>query len=374
MNINSLLKKEGIENIKRISKIHVNVIAKDVAIKLCLAFPEYNFNRAYLVNIFSTLNMYTSKMPNDMSGAKYIFENNSIYFNQDIEFTNIPNIAMHECIHVLQAHITGSAKFTETFSYFTKSIALNEAAVQLMASEANMHKSVEEKYFDISFETISPDFYPLECVLLKELTYFTGTFSLYHSVINNSSLFINTFIAKFNKKIFSDITRNLDKLLILENDLNSYMFELKYSTKPSQISSLTKIVNEKKALVNKLFFDTQNYIIENCFNCVFDNISTMNDLNDFKISIYNFKDVIGYSKNYTYYNDFYRNMMSCIDNKKEEIERLGELCLYRTDVTALAVIDNAHTLVSLLKTFSNKVALLFKSNFGLNRIKITIGK
>ena len=82
MNIDYLLKKEGISNIHALESKKVKAIAKDLSIKLCLAFPEHNLDRQSLYNSFRALNMYTAVMPKDSSGAKYLSYNNSIYFNK----------------------------------------------------------------------------------------------------------------------------------------------------------------------------------------------------------------------------------------------------------------------------------------------------
>ena len=159
MNIDYLLKREGIINIKELGPSEIKIISKDLAIKLCLAFPEHDLDRQALYNSFCALDMYTATMPRDSSGAKYISDSNSIYFNEDLNFTSIPDVAMHECIHFLQdGRLNGKNSFVGLTS-FSSGLALNEAAVQLMASEANMANVVEEKYFDISIKTISPNIF-----------------------------------------------------------------------------------------------------------------------------------------------------------------------------------------------------------------------
>ena len=76
MNIDYLLKKEGITNIKELNSYQLKIIAKDLAIKLCLAFPEHDLDRQALYNSFCSLNMYTAIMPKDSSGAKYVANSN----------------------------------------------------------------------------------------------------------------------------------------------------------------------------------------------------------------------------------------------------------------------------------------------------------
>ena len=145
------LRKEGVKVIKKLDAAKVNKIAITVASKLCLAFPEHNFKRSGLFECISQLDMYIAKMPNDSSGAKYFYKNNSIYFNQKLDLEEMSKLAVHECIHFIQ-NIYVDESSTRIGLYNPKSnigIGLNEAAVQLMASEANFTEATTETYYGI---------------------------------------------------------------------------------------------------------------------------------------------------------------------------------------------------------------------------------
>lgn len=364
MNVDILLKKEGISNICQLDINQIKTISTDIAIKLCLAFPEHNFNRQQLFNSFCRLNMYTASMPNDSSGAKYVPETNSIYFNENLDFTSVPDTAMHECIHYLQNSFSANSSNTKTNHDFFSELALNEAAVQLMASEANMANIVEEKYYDILLRTSSPNYYPLECALVNELSYFTGTYPLYHSVLYNSDIFKNTFIAKFNKKMYDKISRQLNKLLQLENDLYCYTKELEHTEKINDIKQLNNIITTQKQSIAKMFFAIQNYIIKNCFSYEFNSIRNTEDLYNFKNKLYNFKNIMGTSNNYTFYNTFYCDLMNALEQKQEEVAKYGEISLFKTECTALTIIDDTKTTFKFIHTFVRKIKKLFKLNTG----------
>ncbi len=120
MNIDYLLKKEKITNIKELNAGQIKIISKDLSIKLCLAFPEHDLDRQALYNSFCALDMYTATMPKDSSGAKYISGYNAIYFNEDLNFSSIPDVAMHECIHFIQeGRLIGKRKLVRiNFRFF----------------------------------------------------------------------------------------------------------------------------------------------------------------------------------------------------------------------------------------------------------------
>lgn len=356
MNINSLLKKEGIENIQKMKPKEINAIAKDIAIKLCLAFPEHNLNRQILFDEISGINMFRATMKFDSSGAKYVSATNSIFFNKELEFESLPEVAMHECIHFLQ---TNHSKQQMGLYNFSSGLALNEASVQLMASYANMCNFSQEKLYGINLKTNSPTYYPLECAIVNQMAYFTGYYPLYTSTLNSNDIFKNTFISKFNKKIYNYISRNLDKLLNMENDLHYYTSELSVSTKESHIRSLNNIILAQKNDIMALFFKIQNYIIKNCFCIEFGNATNLALLYNFKKQLYKFKDVIGYTENYTFYNDFYCDMMNIVAQKKKEIAKSATNEIKQT---SLIVVDKRKPSLVFMFKAVNKIKKLIGIN------------
>ena len=366
MSIHSKLKKDGIEIIEELDTLKVNTIAINVASKLCLSFPEHNLNRSELFESISRLSMYIAKMPEDSSGAKYFYKDNSIFFNEIFDIEEMSKLAVHECIHFIQDTRDSNNNLSKMGLYnsFSNSgLGLNEAAVQLMASEANFTENTNETYFGITLNTISPDYYPLECTLVNEIAYFTGTYPLYHSTLNSNDVFKNTFILKSDKKTYNTIVKNLDKLLVLENDLNYFSLELQYADKINSIKLLNKLINKNKEEITTLFFKTQNLIIEKCFKSEFNNIRNIEDIKIFNKKLYNFKNIMGYSDNYTFYNEFYRNIMNAVQEKKEYIEKYGEINLFENINNSLMLVDNTKTALSLIKTFIEKV----KKLIGLNK-------
>lgn len=363
MSIDSTLKKEGIIVLSELDTLEVNTIARNVASKLCLALPEHNFNMAELFTAFSRINMYIAQMPVDLSGAKYFYKNNSIYFNLSLTIEEMSDMAVHECIHFIQEERDENSKLKNMGLYnLSTGLAINEAAVQLIASEANNADIQEEKYYNIALKTISPNYYPLECAIVNQMAYFTGTYPLYHSTINSNDVFKNTFILKSDKRTYEIVVRNLDKLLALESELNFFISESQDTDKVRELKLLTKLIDLKKKAITLLFFKTQNLIIKKCFSNEFNNIRTIKDARILQKRIYKFKELIGYTENYTFYNDFYCEMMNLISQKKEDIKKYGEINLFEQSTQALTIIDETKSSFAFIKIAISKIKKLFKTN------------
>ena len=360
------LKKEGIEVIEKLDVMKVNSIAINIASKLCLAFPEHNLNKSELFESLARLNMYVAKMPGDSSGAKYFYKDNSIFFKETTNIDEMAELAVHECIHCIQELRDSNNNLVRLGLYSpscNSGLAINEAAVQLMASETNMTDITNETYYGISINTVSPDYYPLECALLNQIAYFTGTYPLYHSTLYSNDVFKNTLILKTDKKSYSIISKNFDKLLTLENNLNYYASELQFTDKISSIRLLNKLIIDVKKDIKSLFFKTQNLIMNKCFKNEFNNIRNLEDIKNFNSKLYNYKNIIGYADEYTFYNEFYRNMMESIEEKKSYIEKYGEINLFENINNSLMLVDNTKNAFSFISTFVNK----FKKLFGFNK-------
>ena len=168
MSIKSDLRKDGIEVVDEIDTLTVNSLAKNVASRICATFPKFGLDESQLFIDLSRLNMYIAKMPEGMAEANYFYKNNSIYFHEHIPEEDREEFAIHECIHHIQEvkdnknYLVrmGLCDYSEFKVY---GLALNEAAVQLMASKIIGIEKDFVKYYGLSFETTSPSYYPLEC-------------------------------------------------------------------------------------------------------------------------------------------------------------------------------------------------------------------
>lgn len=320
MNIDLELKKEGIEIIRKIDTLTVNSIAKNVAEKLVLAFPNQNLDQNEVFIKLSRLNMYIAKMPDGLSNAKYYYKNTSIYFNENIDLNDMNIYAIHECLHYLQEQKNEKGKLIHlglcNFANATlPGMALNEAAVQLMSSIALHLPTDSVKYFDITLPTISPSYYALECNLIAQMAYITGYSTLFDSTLNSNSTFKDTFTALTNKHAYTTIEHALDNLMYLEDKLANESLKLANEEDKNKIVKISKNTEKLRNKINELFIKIQNFILTSYFDNTFKSVQSEEEIEAYRRKLYNYKNCIGTTQNYTFFNDYYINKMAALEQK-----------------------------------------------------------
>ena len=336
MDFETELRKDGIEVVKQLDTFTVTNIAKNVANKLYATFPNYGLREEEIFDKLVRLNMYKAKMPEGMSEANYFYKNTSIYFNCNIPNEDLEEFAIHECIHYLQEVKDKRNNLVKMgLSDYSDSnifgLGLNEAAVQLMASKVIGMEKDYVKYFGISFETISPSYYPLECCLVNQLAFLLGEDVIYESTINSNDSFKKVFIGKMGIKSFICIQSSLDSILELEeNIINLNNKILEYDERNKKCEAMTDKISEIKSEILLTFLKTQNLIISSYFNNEFKNIKTLEDVENYRRKLYSFKEYIGMADGYTFYNDFYKEKMTALEHKYNMLENGGETALVKT--------------------------------------------
>ncbi len=329
MSVNSELKKAGIEVIEELDTMKINSIARYISSSICENFPNYGFNQNELFIRLCRVNMYRAKMAEGMAEANYFYKNNSIYFNEHIEPDDIEEFAIHECIHFIQEVKDrkndlikmGLCDYTEFKVY---GLGLNEAAVQLISSKIVGIPKEYVKYFNISFETTSPSYYPLECCLVSQLGYLVGEDILFESTLKSNNNFKNKLIEAISYKAFMTVQNSIDDILYTEEKiikLNNKIIQIDDRNK--KVDNMLNKINELKSNITSTFISTQNLIISSYFDNLFDKITNMENVEKFRKKLYEFKSYLGFTEGYTFFNNYYIEMMSKLEHKSNIIENGG---------------------------------------------------
>ncbi len=326
MSIESDLRKDGIEVLNKLDTLKVNSIARNVSIRLSEAFPDFNLNQNDLFIKLSRLDMYIAKMPEGMSEANYFYKNSSIYFNSHIDEDDLEEFAIHECIHYIQERKDkknylvrmGLCDYTEFKIY---GLGLNEASVQLMSSKVLGIPKEYVKYFNISFETNSPSYYPLECCLVNQLSYIVGENILFESTLNSNNTFKEKLIELTSYKTFMQIQNAIDNILSYEEEIIRINNKIiKIDNRNKKVDNMINKINSLKKEITSTFIKTQNLIISSYFDKSFNEINDLEHVENYRRKLYNFKDYLGCTEGYNYFNDYYVNKMMDLEDKYNLLE------------------------------------------------------
>ena len=365
------LKRDGIVLDRQLSVLEDNKIAAIISERICSTFQEHGIIKSELFIALSRISMYLAEFK-DCSAAKYDYKNNAIYFQKDIDFDKIETPAVHECLHFIQAVRNKYGKLKRLGLYELNPIkddgmAINEAAVQLMATCTNQQVSKESvKYYGLEFRAESPNYYPLECTLVRQMTYFTGTYPLYHSTIYSDDIFKNTFIMKSSKETYSRISKNLDSLVKLQENVHkesSYLAQIEDNHPNSKkIQKVQEKINSIKNDISTLALDTQELILKSCSYSDLELVRDNQGVRDFKNKLYKFQKYLIITEGYNFYNEFYIQMMEELDKKRDLIEKYGSLEVFKEIPENMSLIETRQEKLNLFQVAKQKLLELFKHN------------
>ena len=285
MNLEKKLAKLGVEPIREFTPREVRYIAEEVTEALVRTFSvlEEKYNEILIQLLNCKMYFANVKKDSNISNINYIYENNSIYFSNNINFNKIDDVIIHECIHCLQDVRADNGKLKkiglcdfEEFS--TYGIGINEAAVQYMASKAVGRNLEVTKNNGIILKTISPSYYPFLTNLIYQIIYLLGENVIVEGVLTSKEDFDDIFLNTFEEKT-NIIIKKFDQIIDLRNKANE---ELKLENK--------EIINKE---IVDIYLELQDIIVKTYFNKICNKINTIDEVDFYAEKIINYKQYMG---------------------------------------------------------------------------------
>ena len=120
-----------------------------------------------------------------------------------------------------------------------------------------------------------------------------------------------------------------------------------------KVDGMLKKIDELKNEITLTFMRTQNLIISSYFDNAFNNISNLEEVENYRRKLYSFKDYLGYTEGYTFFNNYYVSKMEQLEAKYNALEN-GEI------ETAMKIISKKeNTLFAIFKAIKK---LIFGDN------------
>ena len=301
----------GIEPIKKIEEKDIVELIKNVSTILIEAYP--NCNLSY-INIYKALletPMYYAKIPDGMSKVNYYYKNSSLYFKEDIDLSNIDEYILHEIIHKLQEKRDKHGNLVrigicELNLTKVKGMGLNEAAIQHIISKALNNDKKEINIYGIELKSRS-NYYPLLSNLIRQLEILLGEEKLIESTLIGNEEFKIQIIDNLGFSEYKKIEKNMNLIL-------KYTKENNYE------------------LIKDLYIKTQNIIFTSYFNNILKRVQNTDDIDFISKKIILYKSAIGKLQNYYDFDNFYKEYMQRLDNKKQEIKEKTSLMVIKSNI------------------------------------------
>lgn len=366
-----ILKKEGIELVSTLNEEKIKSIAEKVSKKICLTFPEHNLNQNDIYSALSKTKMYFADFNTKNIGAKYYYKNQSIYFNRKYNSKKLSDLTTHECIHFIQEKRNPNGSLSRFGLYNLNSLqptglAINEAAVQLMTVKVNKTKPDYVKYYGLDIWTPSPDYYPVECALLNQITYFIGTFPVFHSTLYSDDVFKTTFSTKTSSKIFKYIVHSFDLIEEYEEKLSNLLYTLSNNTDKFVAQKLNQKIDNMKDIISKTILNTQETILKECFKSEINNVRDLATINDIRKKLLDFKKLLIQKEDYEFYNVFCTEVLGKLDEKESFIKNYGIKHYFDKTNQYLPIIAKQKYSINFFITLFAKAKKLFQPESDIN--------
>lgn len=357
MSVESILKRDGINIIDKIDTLKVNTIAKNIADKVSSALPEYGLDKESLFVRLCRLDMYHADLGDASAEAKYFYKNSSIYFKKNADLNSVQDYLVHESIHFLQEVKDRNGNLLRMglcdYSDFkTTGLALNEAAVQLLASKIVGTEEESVKYYGIDFLASSPTYYPLECALVRQMAQLVGEDVLFKSTLFSTDDFKNKFSEATSPQTYATISRALDELLEKEQKILEINEKISHiDDRNKKVDHMIRKISELKDEIAITFFRTQNLIFSSYFDTKFDNITNTTQVEIYRKQLYSYRDLLGSSDGYTYFDNYYIEKISALNHKVSVIENGGmetaiNIRISKTESIFMMIINKIKKLVT----------------------------
>ena len=180
------------------------------------------------------------------------------------------------------------------------------------------------KYYGIELKSSSPSYYPMECHLLEQMAFVTGYDVLYESTFNSTDYVKNAFIQKTSEKVFLALQDAIDSILGYEEQISK--LTNKFSDE-NQSDKTCKNINKKignlKEKISLKFMRTQNLIISSYFDKAFTEITNLEELDNYRRKLENFKHLACTTDGYFFFDNYYIEKMCALEHKCNVLENGG---------------------------------------------------
>ena len=305
MYINKYFKQLNIEPIAEIDIREKCEFANRAAMVIVDKF--YDLDYLKIVDIIQHTQMYTAKIPNNLSPVNYSYLDGILYISEKLELDINNEFVLHEVIHRLQEYRNKKNKLLQLglcdiLETSIKGLALNEAAVQYIVKKVLNGENEIVEVYGMKIPTISKNYYPILTNLIEQMIFAVGENILVDSTLNSNNEFKYSAIDLMGESTYYEILNNFDKIMDVKNQI------LKNENQTN--------VKENIDLIKRIYIETQHKILTSYFNKELKAVKDVDQLKVFEEKLSQYRNLIGSDEGQALYDEYYREMLNKIQEKK----------------------------------------------------------
>lgn len=293
------LQKMGIREIEKLKNEEKDTLSKAIATKLSLNISENIIKYEKIYNKLIKTKMYKANISIDLPKANYMYFNSALYFDKTINLEEINENILHECIHKIQEY-KAKGRVLELGTCHLKDMklegfAFNEAAISYIVNKCLNEKKHKIEEYEMIINSSSKN-YLLITNLVEQIIFFTEDEDMMiDSTLNSNSDWIYKLYDAFGKGNIDKIRKNFDDIL-------------QYVIKDNQ--------NEAR----ELYLKTQKMIYTAYFEQLIRDINQLNEVEEFKQKLEEYKKIMTQYKNENYYEEYANILFNKIEQVAEKIK------------------------------------------------------
>ena len=305
MYINKYFKQLNIEPIAEIDIREKCEFANRAAMVIVDKF--YDLDYLKIVDIIQHTQMYTAKIPNNLSPVNYSYLDGILYISEKLELDINNEFVLHEVIHRLQEYRNKKNKLLQLglcdiLETSIKGLALNEAAVQYIVKKVLNGENEIVEVYGMKIPTISKNYYPILTNLIEQMIFAVGENILVDSTLNSNNEFKYSAIDSMGESTYYEILNNFDKIMDVKNQI------LKNENQTN--------VKENIDLIKRIYIETQHKILTSYFNKELKAVKDIDQLKVFGDKLFKYRNLIGSDEGQVLYDEYYKEMLNKIQEKE----------------------------------------------------------
>lgn len=305
MYINKYFKQLNIEPIAEIDIREKCEFANRAAMVIVDKF--YDLDYLKIVDIIQHTQMYTAKIPNNLSPVNYSYLDGILYISEKLELDINNEFVLHEVIHRLQEYRNKKNKLLQLglcdiLETSIKGLALNEAAVQYIVKKVLNGENEIVEVYGMKIPTISKNYYPILTNLIEQMIFAVGENILVDSTLNSNNEFKYSAIDSMGESTYYEIQNNFDKIMDVKNQI------LKNENQTN--------VKENIDLIKRIYIETQHKILTSYFNKELKAVKDIDQLKVFGDKLLKYRNLIGSDEGQALYDEYYKEMLNKIQEKE----------------------------------------------------------